>query len=50
MSTAIIDIRNLSKSFGTHQVLHNIDFRVQPSQVVVVIGPAVRARAPSCVA
>lgn len=40
MSTAIIDIRNLSKSFGTHQVLHNIDFRVQPSQVVVVIGPS----------
>ena len=40
MSTAIIDIRNLSKSFGTHQVLHNIDFSVQPSQVVVVIGPS----------
>jgi polar amino acid transport system ATP-binding protein len=40
MSTAIIDIQNLSKSFGTHQVLHNIDFSVQASQVVVVIGPS----------
>jgi polar amino acid transport system ATP-binding protein len=40
MSNPIIDIKNLSKSFGSHQVLHNIDFSVQPSQVVVVIGPS----------
>ncbi len=40
MSATIIDIKNLSKSFGTHQVLHNIDFSVQTSQVVVVIGPS----------
>ena len=40
MSATIIDIKNLSKSFGTHQVLHNIDFSVETSQVVVVIGPS----------
>ncbi|MEB0077299.1 amino acid ABC transporter ATP-binding protein [Pseudomonas sp. CCI3.2] len=40
MTTTIIDIKNLSKSFGTHQVLHNIDFSVETSQVVVVIGPS----------
>jgi len=40
MNDVIIDIRNLSKSFGSNQVLHNIDFTVQASQVVVVIGPS----------
>ena len=40
MTTSIIDIKNLSKSFGSHQVLRGIDFVVQPSQVVVVIGPS----------
>ena len=40
MSASIIDIKNLSKSFGSHQVLHGIDFAVQASQVVVVIGPS----------
>ena len=40
MSAPIIDISNLSKSFGTHHVLRGIDFGVQPSQVVVIIGPS----------
>jgi polar amino acid transport system ATP-binding protein len=40
MSTTIIEIRNLNKSFGSHQVLRNIDFSVEASQVVVVIGPS----------
>lgn len=40
MSSPIIDIKSLSKSFGAHQVLHGIDFAVQVSQVVVVIGPS----------
>ncbi|MHB8947996.1 MAG: amino acid ABC transporter ATP-binding protein [Rhodoferax sp.] len=36
----IVHIRGLRKSFGDHVVLHNIDFAVQPSQVVVIIGPS----------
>ncbi|SPA28090.1 high-affinity glutamine transport protein, ABC transporter, ATP binding component [Cupriavidus taiwanensis] len=38
--SAIIRIRNLGKSFGSHTVLRAIDFDVEPSQVVVVIGPS----------
>ncbi|SPA47559.1 amino acid ABC transporter ATP-binding protein [Cupriavidus taiwanensis] len=38
--SAIIRIRNLGKSFGSHAVLRGIDFDVEPSQVVVVIGPS----------
>ena len=40
MSAPIIEISNLSKSFGTHHVLRGIDFSVQPSLVVVIIGPS----------
>ena len=40
MSAPIVAVQGLCKSFGTLQVLHDIDFTVQPSQVVVVIGPS----------
>jgi len=42
MSTAMpmVRIRGLRKSFGEHTVLQGIDFDVQASQVVVVIGPS----------
>lgn len=36
----MVHIRGLRKSFGDHVVLHDIDFDVAPSQVVVVIGPS----------
>ncbi len=36
----LIRIRKLRKFFGDHVVLNDIDFDVQPSQVVVVIGPS----------
>lgn len=36
----IVSIRSLHKAFGEHVVLHDIDFDVFPSQVVVVIGPS----------
>lgn len=36
----ILSIRGLRKSFGDHVVLQNIDFEVQASQVVVIIGPS----------
>ena len=34
----ILDIRHLSKSFGTHQVLRDIDFSVSPGDVTSIIG------------
>ena len=36
----IVRIRGLRKAYGDHVVLSGIDFDVQPSQVVVVIGPS----------
>ncbi|OZI63746.1 amino acid ABC transporter ATP-binding protein [Bordetella genomosp. 1] len=41
MSTQeMIRIRDLHKAYGDHEVLRGIDFEVQRSQVVVVIGPS----------
>ncbi|WDZ98311.1 amino acid ABC transporter ATP-binding protein [Herbaspirillum sp. WKF16] len=40
MAQAIVDVKGLKKSFGDHVVLKDIDFAVQPRQVVVVIGPS----------
>lgn len=34
----VIEIQHLSKSFGTHEVLKDIDFSVQKGEVVCVIG------------
>jgi len=34
----VIDIQHLSKSFGTHEVLRDIDFSVNKGEVVCVIG------------
>ena len=39
MST-IIELKNVCKSFGDTEVLHNIDFAVSEGEVVVVIGPS----------
>ncbi|MBL3674816.1 amino acid ABC transporter ATP-binding protein [Paracoccus sp. KCTC 42845] len=36
----MIEIRGLRKSFGTHEVLRNINFTVDPSGVVALIGPS----------
>jgi polar amino acid transport system ATP-binding protein len=35
-----VEIRDLHKSFGTHEVLKGIDLSVEPGQVVCVIGPS----------
>jgi polar amino acid transport system ATP-binding protein len=40
MSLPIIEVKGLAKSFGSHRVLQGIDFAVEASQVVVVIGPS----------
>ncbi|MBL4931944.1 amino acid ABC transporter ATP-binding protein [Clostridium paridis] len=34
----VIDIRHLSKSFGTHEVLKDIDFSVKKGEVICIIG------------
>lgn len=36
----MIEIKNLKKSFGTHEVLKDISATIQPKEVVVVIGPS----------
>ena len=36
----MIKVRNLSKSFGDNQVLREINFDVNPGEIVVVIGPS----------
>ena len=38
MSESIIQVRHLSKSFGTHVVLRDVDFTVNPGDVTCVIG------------
>ena len=35
---AILEVRHLSKSFGSHQVLKDIDFTVHPGDVTSIIG------------
>lgn len=36
----MIDIKNLHKSFGEHEVLKGIDLHIRPQEVVVIIGPS----------
>ena len=38
--SSIIDLKNVCKSFGDTEVLHNIDLSIQEGEVVVVIGPS----------
>ncbi|MFA1236679.1 amino acid ABC transporter ATP-binding protein, partial [Klebsiella pneumoniae] len=38
--TDMIDVQNLSKSFGDHLVLDNISEHIHPGEKVVVIGPS----------
>lgn len=38
MGEILLDIRHLSKSFGVHQVLRDIDFTVSAGEVISVIG------------
>ena len=38
MNDTILEVRHLSKAFGTHQVLKDIDFTVRPGDVTSIIG------------
>src|ERR1700729_3663852 len=40
MSAPMIELAKVSKSFGAHQVLREVDLAVQRSEVVCVIGPS----------
>ena len=38
MSQEILEVRHLSKRFGRHEVLRDIDFTVRPGDVTSIIG------------
>ena len=38
MSEPVIEVRHLSKSFGTHVVLRDVDFTVNAGDVTCIIG------------
>ena len=38
--SSIIELKNICKSFGDTEVLHNIDLSIEEGEVVVVIGPS----------
>ena len=40
MSEPVIEVKHLSKTFGTNQVLKDIDFTVSQGDVISVIGPS----------
>jgi len=40
MTPLIVEVKGLGKSFGAQRVLQGIDFKVEQSQVVVIIGPS----------
>lgn len=40
MSQNMIEIQNLSKAFGEHQVLEDIHLKIKENEIVVIIGPS----------
>ena len=44
MSENILEIRHLGKSFGTHEVLRDIDFNVKKGDVISIIGASVSGK------
>lgn len=37
---SIIELRNVRKSYGSHEVIHDVSFAVQQGEVVCIIGPS----------
>ena len=48
MSEKILEIRHLSKTFGTNLVLKDIDFTVNKGDVTCIIGAPVPENPPFC--
>ena len=40
MSETILEVHHLGKSFGSHEILRDIDFVVRPGDVTCIIGPS----------
>jgi len=40
MSENVVDVRNLSKSFGDNQVLNDINLTVEKNEIVAIVGPS----------
>ena len=40
MSETILEVHHLGKSFGSHEILRDIDFSVRPGDVTCIIGPS----------
>ena len=38
MSQSVLEVKNLSKTFGTHQVLQDVSLTVNPGDVTSIIG------------
>jgi len=38
--TALIEFKDVGKSFGETEVLHNIDLSIEPGEVVVLVDPS----------
>ena len=46
MNAPILNVSNLSKRFGGVRAVEDITFKVQPGELMGIIGPMVRARPP----
>ena len=44
----ILEVRHLSKSFGSHQVLRDIDFTVSPGDVTSILGASGSGKSTIC--
>lgn len=47
MTKPVIEVKDLAKSFGENDVLKDITEKVEPGQVIVVIGPSGGGKVPS---
>ena len=44
----MIDVKDLTKTYGDHQVLKGINEHIHKGEKVAIIGPPARASPPSC--